>query len=122
LLKPSGMQAFFPLWKRPTKDLINGFIASGFKTLLCAADAKYFSADRVGKTVDTELISAMPHGVDPCGENGEFHTFVFDGPVFKQPIILHHGEVVKKTYHFQRTNAEGEAERIESAFWFQDLF
>ncbi|HYI76456.1 MAG TPA: ATP-binding protein, partial [Chryseolinea sp.] len=59
--------------------------------------------------------------IDPCGENGEFHTFVFDGPLFKSEIQIVRGETVKKTYRYQRKESNGEVEELESSFWFQDL-
>jgi len=84
-----GMQALFPLWKRNTKELIKEFLTLGYKTVVvCAQDGL---ADFCGRVIDDNFINDLPEGIDPCGENGEFHTFVFDGPIFKQPNSLYPG-------------------------------
>jgi uncharacterized protein (TIGR00290 family) len=121
LLKPSGLEAIFPLWQMDTAILIDDFINSGFKTIVCAADASLITEKQVGVVIDQKFLAGLKPSVDPCGENGEFHTFVFNGPVFKKPVDFMKGEVVKKTYQYQRLNAQGEKEELESAFWFQDL-
>lgn len=120
LLQPFNLKGIFPLWKLDTHQLINEFIDTGFKTLLCAADANYFSSQQTGKTINKDFITHLPKGIDPCGENGEFHTFVYDGPIFKEPIQFKYGSVVKKTYSFKK-NVENEIQTMESGFWFQDL-
>ena len=119
LLAPSKRLAFFPLWKIDSKVLLSDLLDIGFKTTLCAADANFFSADQLG-LVDRQFLDTLPSGVDPCGENGEFHTFVFDGPVFKKSIEVTKGEVVKKTYTYQKKESNGETKKLESSFWFQD--
>jgi diphthamide synthase (EF-2-diphthine--ammonia ligase) len=101
--------------------MIRDFIASGFKTLICAANAKYFSAGDMGKTIGADFASSLPPAVDPCGENGEFHTFVYDGPVFKKPVAFGMGDVVQKKYFYQVLNDQGVPEQAETSFWFQDL-
>jgi uncharacterized protein (TIGR00290 family) len=120
LLQPFNLKGIFPLWKLDTHQLINEFIDTGFKTLLCAADAKYFSSGEMGKTIDQNFLNNLPEAVDPCGENGEFHTFVYDGPIFRKPITFEFGDVVKKDYSFQK-RSENEIQTVESGFWFQDL-
>jgi len=110
-----GIKAEFPLWKRDTKELILEFIALGFKTKIVAADASYFDKDFVGKDLTKELINSLPPEVDPCGENGEFHTFCYDGPLFKAPVVFEKGEKVKKSY----ANPTKPEEEIH--FWFCDL-
>ena len=120
LLQPFNLNGIFPLWKLDTTKLITEFINTGFKTLLCAADAKHFSSEQMGKTIDNDFISHLPEGVDPCGENGEFHTFVYDGPIFKKAIEFEYGSVVKKAYSFQK-RTENEIQTVETGFWFQDL-
>lgn len=121
LLRTDRLLGIYPLWQIPTDILINQFIDAGFKTLICSADAKYFSSHQAGKTIDKEFVTSLSSDVDPCGENGEFHTFVYDGPIFNKPIAFRTGEVVKKTYSFQKKNDDGSLQKIESAFWFQDL-
>jgi uncharacterized protein (TIGR00290 family) len=120
LLNRSKLTASFPLWMVNTKILIQDFIELGFKTTLCAADAKFFSPDQLC-LVDHNFLATLPPGVDRCGENGEFHTFVFDGPLFKKPVPVRKGELVKKTYDYQTKEPTGEIKKLESSFWFQDL-
>jgi uncharacterized protein (TIGR00290 family) len=120
LLQPSKLSAFFPLWKVDSKILLNDFIDLGFKTTICSANANFFSSSELS-LLDPEFLDTVPSSVDPCGENGEFHTFVFDGPLFKEPIPITKGEIVKKTYVFQKKESNGETKKLESSFWFQDL-
>ena len=121
LLKPSKLSAIFPLWNIPSRMLINDFINTGFKTSVCSADVKLFAEHQLGCLIDQHFLDNLSSQVDACGENGEFHTFVFDGPLFKRPIPIIRGDVVKKTYSYQKIGEDGELEKLESAFWFQDL-
>jgi uncharacterized protein (TIGR00290 family) len=120
LLQRFGLKGIFPLWKLDTNRLMNEFLSAGFKTLLCAADAKHFSSAQTGKTLDEDFIRSLPINVDVCGENGEFHTFVYDGPIFKEPVPFEYGGVVKKSYSFQKRNGS-KIQTEEIGFWFQDL-
>lgn len=121
LLKPTRLFASFPLWGMDSRTIVNDFIQAGFKSTICAADANLLSKQDVGKIIDRSFLTSLSAGVDPCGENGEFHSFVFDGPIFQHPIPVLIGEVIKKTYSYQKKNLNGEIERLESSFWFQDL-
>jgi uncharacterized protein (TIGR00290 family) len=121
LLKPSGLIPEFPLWQIDTRLLISDFIHSNFKTVICSADASLFSEEQVGITLDERFYSHLSPGTDPCGERGEFHTFVYDGPIFKRPIGFDKGEVVQKVYHYNKRNPDGTLGKLKSAFWFQDL-
>lgn len=112
-LAKCGMKAVFPLWKRNSLDLVNEFIDLGFRTIVvCAQDGLQ---DFCGKVIDHEFLKALPKAIDPCGENGEFHTFVFDGPIFKNPINFVLGELVYKTF----PNPSGTNE--PKGFWYVDL-
>lgn len=91
-----GMEAIFPLWKRDTTEILNEFISLGYKTIVVAA--KEGLEDFCGRIIDETFLIDLPDGIDPCGENGEFHTFVFDGPIFETPIDFTLGEKVFKTY------------------------
>ena len=93
-----GLQATFPLWGRPTAELIREFIGLGFKTITTCVNAQYLDRSFVGRVIDEEFLRDLPANVDPCGENGEFHTFVFDGPLFSQPIAFEKGEIVYREY------------------------
>jgi uncharacterized protein (TIGR00290 family) len=92
-----GMQAVFPLWKMDTSYLILDFLHQGFKTITCCVNDGYLGKDWVGKEVDGLFIEQLPANVDPCGENGEFHTYCYDGPLFKTKINFEGGEKVYKT-------------------------
>lgn len=87
-----GMQALFPLWERETLALARRFIAQGFKAIVVCVDTDHLPASLAGHLYDEAFLAALPPGVDPCGENGEFHSFVFDGPNFRQPVAFTPGE------------------------------
>jgi uncharacterized protein (TIGR00290 family) len=91
-----GMRAIFPIWKRDTRELIQFFHAQGFRSVAACIDGKILPRQFAGRELDAAFFDALPPGVDPCGENGEFHTFVFDGPIFKSPIRFRTGEVVER--------------------------
>lgn len=114
-LKKAGITAVFPLWGRDTGELIREFIDLGFKTIITCVDACVLDQSFVGRVIDKKLLEELPEGVDPCGENGEFHTFVFDGPLLAKPVQFSKGEIVKKTYPAPSEEYE------EAAYWFIDL-
>ena len=93
-LKPTGLEPLFPLWDRPTAALAREMIAGGLRARLTCVDMKRLPADFAGREFDVDLLNDFPSSVDPCGENGEFHTCVYAGPMFKSPIELEAGEVV----------------------------
>ena len=86
------------MWKRDTKELVNSFIDLGFKTIVVCTQADKLDATFVGRVIDPAFLSDLPATVDPCGENGEFHTFVYDGPMFRKPVPFAIGEKVFRTY------------------------
>jgi uncharacterized protein (TIGR00290 family) len=88
-----GMRGVFPLWKRDTSELIETFIGSGFKAYLSCVEGK-LGESFAGRAIDATLIEDLPAGVDPCGEYGEFHSFVYDGPIFNKSIDVVVGEIV----------------------------
>lgn len=116
-LKEVGISAHFPIWKHDTRELIHEFIDLGFKTIVVCVDSSKLGEEFVGRVIDEQFIADLPSTVDPCGENGEFHTFVFDGPIFQKPILFQKGEIVYKTYEAKTT----ENKTTEYGFWFQDL-
>lgn len=103
-LSAHDMRGIYPLWGRDTAVLIRDFIAQGFKTAVVCIDPAKLSPSFIGRVIDTDFLAELPQGVDPCGENGEFHTFVFDGPIFKSPVGFSFGETV-----------------CRDGFWFCDL-
>lgn len=93
-----NMQGVFPLWKKDSTQLVKDFIAAGFKAVIVCVNAKYLPASFAGRLIDETFLADLPAGVDPCGENGEFHSFVFEGPIFKAPVAFNIGETVERTY------------------------
>ena len=91
-----GMTAFFPIWKRDTRALIRGFHAARFRAIAACIDPRVLDRSFAGRELDESFFHDLPAGVDPCGENGEFHTFVFDGPIFRYPIPVRAGEIVER--------------------------
>lgn len=121
-LKEVGIQAHFPLWDLPTKDLIHEFIELGFKTVVVCVNGDYLDESFVGRVIDESFLNDLPDGVDPCGENGEFHTFLFDGPIFKTPVNYELGETVTKTYEAPRQSDDREICASKNiTFYFKDL-
>ena len=90
------MQALFPLWKRDTRELIREFHTLGFRAVTACIDPRVLDSSFAGRELDSSFFADLPQGVDPCGENGEFHTFVFDGPIFAHPVEFTVGEVVQR--------------------------
>ncbi|MDR5592017.1 diphthine--ammonia ligase [Christiangramia sp. SM2212] len=93
-----GLNAIFPLWKKDTSKLLRDFIDLGFKAIVVCTNSKYLDDSFCGKILDNDFIQNLPEDVDPCGENGEFHTFVFDGPIFNSPLKFEIGEKVRRSY------------------------
>jgi uncharacterized protein (TIGR00290 family) len=123
-LQEVGIKGVFPLWKKDTKALLKEFISLGFKAITVCVNAKLLDESFVGRILDENFIDELPENVDPCGENGEFHTFVFDGPIFSSPIEFTIGEKVLKTYtpsqNEQDTCATDDS-TWDTAFWYIDL-
>lgn len=99
-LRKLDMECVFPLWHKPTDKLARKFIALGFKAILCCVDEKSLNGEFAGREYDAALLRELPTGVDPCGENGEFHTFVYAGPVFREPVAFTRGEHVRREERF----------------------
>lgn len=115
-----GLKAVFPIWKRDTKELIYEFLDLGFKTIIVCANSKYFNEDFVGTVIDKNFVDNLPKGVDPCGENGEFHTFCFDGPIFNKPISFTIGEKVYREYNTPKTD-DSICKTDKYGVWYCDL-
>lgn len=104
-LQEVSLKAVFPLWGRDTRELARSFIGLGFKAVVTCVDLNALDGRFAGRDFDESFLRDLPQGVDPCGENGEFHSFVWDGPVFARPVRIQRGEVVVR----------------EGRFWFCDL-
>ena len=103
-LEQLEMTGIWPLWLKDTKKLAQDFIRMGFRAILVCIDPKQIDPSFCGREFDASLLQDLPASADPCGENGEFHTFVYDGPIFREPIRVVKGEVVQR-----------------DGFWFCDL-
>jgi uncharacterized protein (TIGR00290 family) len=103
-LARAEMKAIFPIWLRPTDTLVREFIGLGFRAVTVCVDPKKLDESFVGREINAEFVADLPSGADPCGENGEFHSFVFDGPGFAQRVEIARGEKV-----------------LRDGFWFCDL-
>jgi uncharacterized protein (TIGR00290 family) len=95
-----GMRPLFPLWRRDTAALISDFIDRGYKAVVICVNSQALDSSFAGRELDSEFLSHLPAEVDPCGENGEFHTFVFDGPLFTQPVTFSRGEITLEGDHY----------------------
>lgn len=95
-LAGTGLTPLFPLWDIPTRDLAEQMIAGGLQARLSCIDPRKLPASFAGRAFDQSLIDDLPEGIDPCGENGEFHTFACAGPMFAHPIPVKTGEVVAR--------------------------
>lgn len=124
-LSEVGLKGVFPLWKRDTMELIHEFLDLGFKTITTCVNEKYLDQSFVGREIDLNFLKDLPRNVDPCGENGEFHTFVFDGPIFKRPINFKVGEKVYRTYmSSSNSNSDNDCnpnDPYSFGFWYCDL-
>jgi len=118
-----GMTGIYPLWKRDTHELIDEFLSLGFGTVIACTQARL--GEFAGKEITPELIKSLPADVDVCGENGEFHTYCFKGPIFKSPINYVTGETVFKEYAAPKsaddTCFSSTPVTTISGFWYCDL-
>jgi uncharacterized protein (TIGR00290 family) len=99
-LARAGMRGLYPLWKRDTAELVRQFVTDGFRAYLCCVDGKKLGEPFAGRPLDLELLRDLPAGVDPCGENGEYHSFVYAGPIFHKPVAIERGVVVCREGRF----------------------
>ena len=99
-----GLKGIYPLWKLDTKKLAEDFIKLDFKTVLCCTNDAYLGESEVGRLFSADFVKHLPPNVDPCGENGEFHSFCYDGPIFKKPIAIKVGEKIYKPLEIKTTD------------------
>ncbi len=95
-----GLRGLFPLWDQDTRQLAAEFLARGFRAVICCVDSQALDGRLVGREFDAAFLADLPPGVDPCGENGEFHSFVYAGPLFRWPVALRRGAVVVREQRF----------------------
>lgn len=117
-----GIECIFPIWKKDTKELMKEFIAAGFKAIVVCINEKFLEKSFCGRIIDKDFCNDLPANVDMCGENGEFHTFVYDGPIFDKAIAFKKGEIAYKEY-FVPNDANDNALTSEKnyGFYFCDL-
>ena len=95
-LAGTGLEPIFPLWDLPTRQLAHAMLAAGVRAKLTCVDPRKLPEEFAGREFDAGLLSELPEGVDPCGENGEFHTFVYASPVFREALSVKGGEIVRR--------------------------
>lgn len=123
-LIPVGITPIFPLWKMNTKKLMLEFLEQGFKAITVCVNAKMLDKSFCGREIDEAFLEQLPPNVDQCGENGEFHTFVYDGPNFKEPVIFEVGDIIERKYEPSKDAKDGfkdEPKSWDTAFWYCDL-
>ncbi|AUD03179.1 Dph6-related ATP pyrophosphatase [Spirosoma pollinicola] len=123
-LQRVNLRGEFPLWQRNTTELVHEFLDLGFKAVLVCVNEKHLNADFLGRELDLDLLKDLPRTVDPCGENGEYHSFVYDGPIFSSPVSFTKGESVRRIYTTSGStdcHADQPDTRWDTGFWYQDL-
>ncbi len=113
-LSMMDIQSVFPLWKMNSNDVLKEFIDLGFKSIVVCINEKYLDSSFVGRIIDADFVADLPPNIDPCGENGEYHSFVFDGPIFKKPVDF---KVNDKIYIFK----EYKEHNYSGGFWNIEL-
>jgi uncharacterized protein (TIGR00290 family) len=122
-----GLRGIFPIWKMNSRQLIRDFFALGFGSVVCCVNDAYLDEAAVGRNIDADFIASLPSDVDPCGENGEFHSFAFAGPIFKSPVRFTVGDKVYRPIEATHPGAGNSscihppASRRTKGFWFCDL-
>jgi uncharacterized protein (TIGR00290 family) len=123
-----GLKGLFPLWKIDSRELMREFFALGFGSVVCCVNDAYLDDSMLGRNLDAEFIKTLPAAVDPCGENGEFHSFAFAGPIFKQPVRFKVGEKIYRPVEqthpgtgLSAPTAPSPGTRLCKGFWFCDL-
>lgn len=114
-LTKAGFTAEFPLWKMNTSVLAREVIGAGFRAVVVCVNARLLDKSFAGRQYDTEFLQDLPPGIDPCGENGEFHTFVYDGPIFSHPLRVRNGKTVYHTYPREKE------QQYDNGFYFTDV-
>ena len=115
-----NMTAIFPLWKQNTTHLIHEFINLNYKTVFCCGNDAYLKKEQVGQLIDMNYIDELEIDIDPCGENGEYHTFCYEGPIFKKPINAKVSDIIYKPLELKFQTPD-KNNKITKGFWFADI-
>ena len=119
LLREAVVEPLFPLWKKSSRPCVEMVVREGFQTVVCAANEVSYQSGLLGKVIDVGLLQRLPETIDPSGENGEFHTFVFNAPYFKTAVDFTMGRVTSETYDLKTSDSDNTSANIK--FYFQDL-
>jgi len=119
-LEQLNIECCFPLWKKDTTQLIEDFLELGFKAIIICIKSELLDESFIGREIDRDFINDLPSNVDPCGENGEFHTFCYDGPIFSNPVKFEVGKKVYREYKNPEKN-NNLKKNASMGFWFCDL-
>lgn len=129
-LQKMDMKAVFPLWQESTERLAQQFIDAGFKAVVVSVDGGKLDQSFVGRKYDNHLLADLPDNVDPCGEYGSFHTFVYDGPIFEEPVSFTKGETVTKKFEspeeedahsFNKSSGDKDTAKTSTCFYMDLL-
>ncbi|HYO22980.1 MAG TPA: ATP-binding protein [Flavisolibacter sp.] len=121
LLAKEDLQCLFPIWKMESREVVRQFLSLGFKAIVICVNSTFLDQGFCGRLLDESFLNDLPPNVDPCGENGEYHSFVFDGPVFPQPVAFTKGGIVFKEYAAPKHDDCFTTAKKELGFYFQDL-
>jgi uncharacterized protein (TIGR00290 family) len=123
VLEKDGLTGIYPLWKKDSTELLHQFIDLGFRAVVVCVNSTFLDKRFCGRELDRSFLQDLPADVDPCGENGEFHSFVFDGPIFSSPVSFTTGETVFRQYDAPRTDSDEcfTQPRPQTGFYFCDL-
>lgn len=116
-LQTVGFNALFPLWKRDTRQMVEMVEDSGIEAIIICLNEKFLGKDFLGRKIDPSFLNDLPANVDPCGENGEFHTFVYNAPYFNTAIPIERGEITYRQY----SSADNDADKWNTGFYFLDI-
>ncbi|RSK47807.1 diphthine--ammonia ligase [Hymenobacter rigui] len=126
-----GLVAEFPLWQRPNADLLREYLDLGFRAVVVCVNEKFLDRSFCGRELNADFLRDLPPGVDSCGENGEYHSFVFDAPYFSSPIPFELGDIVRRTYATPAASSstvcrsddasETKPAPFDTGFWYCDL-
>jgi len=118
------MQGIFPIWQGKPERLMHEFLDLGFKAITVCVNDMHLDQSFVGRLIDHDFVRDLPKNVDICGENGEYHSFVFDGPIFKKPIVFEKGGIVRRNFATDSKDDEHQGQKTNwlTGFWYQDLW